>query len=165
MIDEIIHYVQSFLILFLLIKVLLFLIPRSTFEKYISFFAGVILAIGILKPLFLFFDKEEVWDKNLYAATFKMEALEVSANVKNISDRNEIVYNKQMELLVESEIKSQLQLAGIELKGIEISLDKDYEVDWVRIVILEENEEEKARLLECLEEYHLSEAQYEIVYE
>ena len=166
MVEGIINYIQSFLVLFLLIKVLLFLIPRSAFEKYISFFSGVILAIGVLRPMFLLFDMEESWQKTLYAATFEKHALEASINVAKLSESNETFYCQQMKALVEEEIKKQIEFLEIGIKEVEVDLTGDYKVDSIRIVVLGENEEGNARLLEYFEkEYHLSAEQYEIVYE
>lgn len=166
MIEGILNYVQSFLVLFLLIKVLLFLIPRSAFEKYISFFSGVIMAIGVLHPMLLLLDWEEMWHKSLYAATFEKQALEASINVEKLDDSKDDFYNRQMKLLVEREVKKQMQLAGIEIKNVEVELNAEYQVNNIKVVVSGENEEGNVQLLEYLEkEYRLSAAQYEIVYE
>lgn len=166
MIEGIVNYVQRFLVLFLLMKVLLFLIPRSAFEKYISFFSGLILAIGVLHPMLLLLDRDEMWEKTLYAATFEKQALEASINIQRLSDGNDDFYNQQMKQLVEREIKNQLQLAGIVIKEVEVDMNKNYQVNNIRVVVLEEDEERNVQLLEFLQkEYHLSAVQYEIVYE
>ena len=49
------EYVKSFLALFLLIKILLYLAPKKIFSGYISFFSGVILALGMLYPILKLF--------------------------------------------------------------------------------------------------------------
>ena len=166
MIEGILNYVQSFLVLFLLIKVLLFLIPRSAFEKYISFFSGVIMAIGVLHPMLLLLDWEEMWHKCLYAATFENQALEASINVEKLDDSKDDFYNRQMKLLVGREVKKQMQLAGIEIKNVEVELNAAYQVNNIKVVVSGENEEGNVQLLEYLEkEYRLSVAQYEVVYE
>lgn len=166
MVEGILNYVQSFLVLFLLIKVLLFLSPRSVFEKYISFFSGVILAIGVLHPLLLLLDWEEMWHKTLYAATFEKQAQEAFINIERLNDSKGDFYNRQMTLLVESEIRNQMQHADIEIKEVEVELTREYQVNNIKIVVSGENEEGNMRLLEYLQkEYQLSAAQYEIVYE
>ena len=166
MVEGILNYIQSFLVLFLLMKVLLFLIPRSSFEKYISFFSGVILVLGMLQPMLSFFKLDESLQKNFYIATFEKQALEASVNIAKISSGKEDFYNRQMETFVGEEIKKQMKLVGIPVKEIEVVLDGDYEVSGIKVVVLGENEEENAKLLQCLkQEYHLSAAQYEIVYE
>lgn len=166
MIAGILNYVQSFFVLFLLIKILLFLIPRSAFEKYISFFAGTILVLGVLHPILLLFDWDESWHKSLYTATFEKQAMEASINVAKLSDSNAIFYDQQMKILVEAEIRNQMELLGIEVKNVDVNLTEDYRVNNMKIVVLEESEEGNTRLLEYLQkEYQLSVAQYEIVYE
>ena len=166
MIAGILNYVQSFLVLFLLIKVVLFLIPRSAFAKYISFFSGVILVLGVLHPMLSFFQLEEIWWKKFYIEVFEKQALETSMNVESLANSNSELYRDKMKTFVEEEIKKQMQLVGIKMQEIEISLNDEYQVNGIRITVLEKNEEENARLLEYLEKgYHLSAAQYEIVYE
>ena len=166
MIAGILNYVQSFLVLFLLIKVVLFLIPRSVFAKYISFFSGVILVLGVLHPMLSFFQLEEIWWKKFYIEVFEKQALETSMNVESLANSNSELYRDKMKTFVEEEIKKQMQLVGIKMQEIEISLNDEYQVNGIRITVLEKNEEENARLLEYLEKgYHLSAAQYEIVYE
>lgn len=166
MIAGILNYVQSFLVLFLLIKVVLFLIPRSVFAKYISFFSGVILVLGVLHPMLSFFQLEEIWWKKIYIEVFEKQALETSMNVESLANSNSELYRDKMKTFVEEEIKKQMQLVGIKMQEIEISLNDEYQVNGIRITVLEKNEEENARLLEYLEKgYHLSAAQYEIVYE
>lgn len=166
MIAGILNYVQSFLVLFLLIKVVLFLIPRSVFAKYISFFSGVILVLGVLHPMLSFFQLEDILWKKFYIEVFEKQALETSMNVESLANSNSELYRDKMKTFVEEEIKKQMQLVGIKMQEIEISLNDEYQVNGIRITVLEKNEEENARLLEYLEKgYHLSAAQYEIVYE
>lgn len=77
-------YIKSFLTLFLLVKILLYIVPKKVFEKYISFFAGVILVIGLLYPLLKGMGQEEKllqklsykqWEKEL--SELEKEALEL----------------------------------------------------------------------------------------
>ena len=55
----ILNFVKGFLTLFLLIKVLLHFVPKNVFEKYIAFFSGVILVIGLLYPVLQVIGQEE----------------------------------------------------------------------------------------------------------
>ena len=83
----ILSFVKGFLTLFLLIKVLLYFVPKNVFEKYIAFFSGVILVIGLLYPLLQVFGKEEVileklgyeeWEAQLLTITREAEELAVT---------------------------------------------------------------------------------------
>lgn len=46
----ILDYIKGFLTLFLLMKILQYFVPKNVFQKYISFFSGVVLLIGMLSP-------------------------------------------------------------------------------------------------------------------
>jgi len=79
------EFIKGFLTLFLLVKVLLYFVPKKMFEKYISFFAGVILVIGLLYPLLLGLGQEErileklqnpMWEEELFAIVKSAEQLE-----------------------------------------------------------------------------------------
>ena len=56
----ILNFVKGFLTLFLLIKVMLHFVPKSGFEKYIAFFSGVILVIGLLYPFLQVMGQEDI---------------------------------------------------------------------------------------------------------
>lgn len=81
----ILDYVKGFLTLFLLVKVLLYFVPRNVFEKYIAFFSGVILVIGLLYPLLQGLGQEskilddlqyEQWEEKLLEIAQDASALE-----------------------------------------------------------------------------------------
>ena len=78
----IINYVKGFLVLFLLIKVLLYFVPKNSFARYIAFFSGVILVIGILQPLFSLVGQEnhfleyQKWEKELLELAEEAEKIQ-----------------------------------------------------------------------------------------
>jgi len=83
----ILDFVKGFLTLFLLVKILLYFVPKNVFEKYIAFFAGVILVIGLLHPLLRGLLREEAvldelqyeqWEVELLGIKEEAEALEKS---------------------------------------------------------------------------------------
>ena len=80
----ILNYVKEFLVLFLLMKVLLYFLPKNTFQKYIAFFTGVILVIGLFYPLLDFFGKEEQILEKLDYEHWERQLLELSENAKEV---------------------------------------------------------------------------------
>lgn len=163
--EGILDYVRSFLVLFLLIKVLLYLIPKSSFSKYISFFSGMILVIGILHPILQIFDMDEVWLEKIYDTTFEKQVLEVSANAKMLEEKNEF-WEQQIKTSVETEIKKEIEAAGVTIEEVSVVLTDDYQVKTLTMILPEEKKEEHAMLIEKLQTmYQVSAEQCEIVYE
>lgn len=76
----ILEFVKGFLTLFLLVKVLLYFVPKNVFEKYISFFSGVILVIGMLYPLVQVFGQEASILEKLEYDRWEEQLLEIKEN-------------------------------------------------------------------------------------
>lgn len=95
-------YIKSFLTLFLLVKILLYVVPKKIFEKYISFFAGVILVIGLLYPLLEGLGQEEKllqklsykqWEKEF--SELEKEALELQETGEAFLERYYSQFNEE----------------------------------------------------------------------
>lgn len=117
-------YIKSFLTLFLLVKILLYIVPKKVFEKYISFFAGVILVIGLLYPLLKGMGQEEKllqklsykqWEKEL--SELEKEALELQETGEAFLEKYYSQFNEEA-----SEIES------ITVETVKINIEgKKYE--------------------------------------
>lgn len=80
----ILEYVKGFLILFLLMKVLVYFVPKNVFRKYISFFSGVVLVIGLLQPVLWLFGQDgkmlqKVQDEQLQYWQWEKELSQIEA--------------------------------------------------------------------------------------
>lgn len=82
----ILDYIKGFLTLFLLVKVLLYFVPKNVFEKYIAFFSGVILVIGLLYPLLQIFGQEEIILEKLQYEQWEAQLLEISQDAEKIEE-------------------------------------------------------------------------------
>lgn len=97
------EYVKSFLALFLLIKILLYLVPKRNFYGYISFFCGAILALGMLYPVLRFFDSEETFLKKMRHAQWEEKMLEFSIDAKRWEKESLVLYEEFLEEVMQTE--------------------------------------------------------------
>ena len=97
----ILAYVKGFLVLFLLIKVLLYFVPKNVFGKYIAFFAGVILVIGMLYPLMQFWGQEEVVLEKLEQDAWEERILKITAEAKQMQDSGKRLMEEKYQNLIE----------------------------------------------------------------
>ena len=97
----ILAYVKGFLVLFLLIKVLLYFVPKNVFGKYIAFFAGVILVIGMLYPLMQFLGQEEVVLEKLEQEAWEERILKITAEAKQMQDSGKRLMEEKYQNLIE----------------------------------------------------------------
>ncbi len=82
----ILSFVKGFLTLFLLIKVLLHFVPKNVFEKYIAFFSGVILVIGLLYPALQVIGQEEAILEKLQYEHWEAELLGIAEEAEKLEE-------------------------------------------------------------------------------
>ena len=87
----ILDYVKGFLTLFLLVKVLLYFVPKNVFEKYIAFFSGVILVIGLLYPLLQGLGQEDKILEHLQYDQWEEKLLEIEQDATALEKAGEDV--------------------------------------------------------------------------
>lgn len=87
----ILDFVKSFLTLFLLIKVLLYFVPKNVFQKYIAFFSGVILVIGLLYPILQGIGTEEVFLEKLEYERWEEELYKIAQNAAKLEESGRTV--------------------------------------------------------------------------
>ena len=116
-------YIKGFFALFLLMKILLYFIPKNVFEKYIAFFAGVLLVIGLLYPVLQFFDQKELgvgkqqyeeWEKQLLEISYEAEQLEKSGEefAESVYQKIEEAQSVDEVVIETIKIDSEVQMGG-----------------------------------------------------
>ena len=99
----IVDYIKGFFVLFLLIKVLLYFVPKNSFAKYISFFSGVVLVIGMLHPLLLLFGQEDVFLEGLEYQDWERQLLELTQEAEEIQEEGRAQFEKKYNDIMESD--------------------------------------------------------------
>lgn len=116
----ILEFVKSFLTLFLLVKVLLYFVPKNIFEKYIAFFSGVILVIGLLYPLLQGLGQEEIILEKLQYEQWEEELLRIEEDVQALKKTGEETMADYYSRMPEE--KSEIENVVIESIKIESSI-------------------------------------------
>ena len=113
----ILDYIKGFLTLFLLIKILLYFVPKNVFEKYITFFAGVILVIGLLYPMFRFLSEEGSVLDNLQYEEWEKRLLEVTFEAKELEEKGTIMMEKVYQETAEEQTENTIMIETIKIGG------------------------------------------------
>ena len=116
----ILDFVKGFLALFVLIKILLYFVPKNVFEKYIAFFAGVILVIGLLYPLLQGLLQEEAILDKLQYEQWEVELLGIAEMATELEKSGEQVMMDYYSRL--SGETSEIESVTIETVKIESSI-------------------------------------------
>ena len=113
----ILDYIKGFLTLFLLIKILIYFVPKNVFEKYITFFAGVILVIALLYPVFQFLNKEEPVLENLQYEEWEKHLLEVAFEAEELEEKGAVIMEKVYEETAENQTENAIIIEAIKIDG------------------------------------------------
>lgn len=100
--DFILDYVKSFLVLFFILKVLLYMVPQNGFYRYISFFAGVILVIGMIGPVLHLTGMDETLLDKIQSESWEQKMSELSLQTNDFREESLLRYEKIMEEMIES---------------------------------------------------------------
>ena len=136
----ILDYVKGFLILFLLMKVLLYFVPKCGFEKYIAFFAGVVLVIGLLYPILEMMGQEKSVFEKLDYAKWEEQLLDVSAKAQELKKvGNEFVEERYQTMINENSGTENIEVenAGIENAGMKNTGIKNIRIEDIKIEVIE----------------------------
>lgn len=126
--NQIITIMKSYLAFFLLLMLLLNLVPRDTYKKYIRFFMGLMLALTFLYPvLSILFDQEDFFEKIQYEE-FLEELDEMSQNAEKIEFSQESKYIEQYKQMIEADVKIMAENNGFSVTSVKIDLTKAYEI-------------------------------------
>ena len=113
----ILEYVKGFLTLFLLIKVLLYFVPKNVFEKYIAFFAGVILVIGLLYPVLQFFGHGEMVLMQLRQEDWEERLLDIRMEAEEVEKTGKTFVEKTYEDAAEKQAVETIVIEAIKIDG------------------------------------------------
>lgn len=101
----ILNFLKGFLTLFLLIKVLLYVVPKNVFEKYIAFFSGVILVIGLLYPFLQIMGQEESVLEKLQYEHWEAELLRIAEEASKLEKAGGQVMEEYYRKLSEEDLE------------------------------------------------------------
>lgn len=110
----ILAYIKGFLTLFLLIKVLLYFVPKKVFGKYIAFFSGVILVIGLLYPVMQFFGQEKFVLERLQQEDWMEQLHEILQEADEVEENGK-EFLKETYMYAEEEVVETIVIENVEI--------------------------------------------------
>lgn len=113
----ILDYIKGFLTLFLLIKVLLYFVPKSVFEKYIAFVAGVILVIGLLHPLLQFWGQEESILEKLQQEDWEIRLQEIAREAEKLEETGKTFVEETYQNILEENTEEDIVIETVKIGG------------------------------------------------
>lgn len=134
-------YVRGFIVLFVLLTLLLYLPPGKSYQKYIRFFAEIILTLGILSPvLSVFCDSEEFLELIEYEE-FTDGLSEISRDTQRMEYINNSYYLEKYESAIEEDVKRIAEQYGFVVQEANVTLSREYTVEKIQLWLTSQTKE------------------------
>lgn len=131
-------YVRGFLALFVLVTVLQHLPPGKEYQKYIRFFAELILTLGLLSPILsVICDKEEFLEMIDYEE-FNVEISSIAKDMQRMEYLQGDYYIHEYENAIAQDVIRIAEGQGFCVKEASVALTEEYTVERISLVVSDE---------------------------
>lgn len=131
-------FVESFIALFILLTVLLHLAPQKSYQKYIRFFAEMILTISLITPVMsVICDKEEFLNLIEYEE-FMAELQETSKDMEKIEYLHNDYYIQEYESAIETDVRQMAEAYDFVVQEVKVDMTEDYTIDHIGLELTDQ---------------------------
>lgn len=135
-------YIKGFITLFVLLIVLLHLAPGKSYQKYIRFFAEMLLTISLLTPvLSIICDKEEFLDLIKYEE-FMSELQETSKDMEKIEYLHNDYYIEEYESAIETDVCQMAEAYDFVVQEVKVDMAEDYTISYIKLELTDQTNEQ-----------------------
>lgn len=123
--EQLYNWIRNIAYYLIFITVVLNLLPGKKYEKYIKFFAGMVLILLVLKPLTGSLNLDEKLAYYFKTISFSNEAGELSAQISKMDEKRLKKMIGSYEEAVGVDLKSMAETAGFGCKKVSAEIDKN----------------------------------------
>lgn len=154
--DKIYDLVRSIVIYLILVTIIMNLVGKSSYRKYISIFTGMVLIIIVARPLLNLFNLADTFNYYFDSNLFKIEAKDMSDELISADEAGKQAIISEYQKAVKNQVKICLERNKLYASSIEIETNMQEEsmsfgnVEAIVIVAAftrEESEEEEAKIV------------------
>ncbi len=137
-----ITYVRGIIALFLLLTVLLHLPPGKSYQKYIRFFAELILMLALLAPVLSIFCDSEEFLRMVDYEEFEEQLCEVSKDMQNMEYLYGDYHRAAYEEAIAEDVKLMAEGQGFFVQDVSVELSEEYTMEHISLWVTEEEQEQ-----------------------
>jgi stage III sporulation protein AF len=132
-------YIKSYLILFVILSLLIAMVPGERMKHYIRFFAGIVMAAGILESILSLYAESDSMMGQIAYESFAGELSEVQRDIQRVEFAQNEIFLREYEAAVSEEIsriaETVTEQYGCQLEQSAVSLKEDYTVEQIVVTL------------------------------
>ncbi len=150
-------WVKNLVCFYLLLTVILHLLPKKNYQKYVRFFSGMLLTILVVSPLLSLMGNEEALKEKISQAGFFQELDNLKMDTEHLENTQKERYLREYEKALEMDVSRMAEQKQMKVSQARVHLSQEYQVESIDLTAVLEEEEgifvQKASLSERIQEY------------
>lgn len=134
-------WVKNIVCFYIFMAVILHLLPRESYRKYVRFFSGMLLTVLVATPVLSVFGKEEVLMQKISQAGFFQEMDNMKLDTEHLEETQKKVYVQEYEKAIEMDVSRIAEGKGLRALWVHVGLTEEYQVEGIGMEVgLEEGD-------------------------
>lgn len=135
-------WVKNIVFFYILMTAVLHLLPKSSYQKYVRFFGGMLLVVLLVSPLLdLIYHQDYLLDKISYEA-FWQELDAVQLDLTGMEESQKQAYQREYEKAIGTDIALMAQEESLFVRQVSVRLTGEYALESIALDLALAEEEE-----------------------
>ncbi len=128
-------WVKNLVCFYLLLTVVLHLLPQKSYQKYVRFFAGMLLTILVVSPVLSLMGSEEALRTKISQAEIFQDLDNIKLDTEHLEMAQKEIYLREYENALEMDVGRIVEQKQLVPKEVRVRLSKDYEVESIEMTV------------------------------
>ena len=140
--DIIYGWIKNIICFYIFITVILHLLPKENYRKYVRFFTGMLLVILVMNPVLSLLGKEELILQKISQTRFFQELDNLKMDTQYLEQSQKKVYMREYERAIAMDIDGMAARKQLNSLRTEVHLSGEYQVESVTMELKHDREDE-----------------------
>ncbi|MCI8683337.1 MAG: stage III sporulation protein AF [Lachnospiraceae bacterium] len=133
-------WVKNIVCFYIFMNIIIHLLPKDSYRKYVRFFSGMLLMILVATPVLSVLGQEEVLMQKISQAGFFQELDNIKLDTAHLEQTQKKAYLQEYERAIEMDIERIAQGKGLNPLRTEARLSEDYQVESIVLEVSDSKE-------------------------
>ncbi|MCI9136873.1 MAG: stage III sporulation protein AF [Lachnospiraceae bacterium] len=134
-------WVRNIVCFYIFMTVILHVLPRENYRKYVKFFSGMLLMILVLTPILSLLGQEELLMKKINQTGFFQELNNLKLDTEHLEQTQKRVYLQEYERAIEMDVGRIAEEKQMKALWTEVHLSEEYQVESIGMEVSLNREE------------------------
>ncbi|HEX3077526.1 MAG TPA: stage III sporulation protein AF [Lachnospiraceae bacterium] len=123
--EEIYGFVKNIVVYLILVTIIMNLVGKSSYRKYVSVFVGMLLILIVIKPVLRFFNLTDSYDYYFSSNQFSVDAKSYKDDLLAADEAGQVAILAEYRNIIDSQIENMLSRYNLYPSDIQVTLDEE----------------------------------------